>query len=111
MPCIEGGAFFSTLYEEYKDLGFEVIGVNLDTPDTVKAIADMEEFKRIRNINFKSLYDHDLKVAKMYNVKTIPVTFLIDRQGYIKKIWFGFRIQWAQEFREEIEKYLKKGID
>ncbi|MBT9175212.1 MAG: Thiol-disulfide oxidoreductase ResA [candidate division WS2 bacterium] len=71
----------------------------------------MEEFKKTRGINFKSLYDHDLKVAKKYSVKGIPVTFLIDRQGYIRKIWLGFRIQWAQEFREEIEKYLKRSTE
>lgn len=106
-PCIEGGAFFSTIYQEYKGLGLEVIGINLDNPATAKAINDLEEFKKSRGINFTTLYDRDLKVAQKYNIKGIPVTYLIDSEGIIRKIWIGFRIQWSQEFRKEIEKYLK----
>lgn len=69
----------------------------------------MEDFKKLRGISFLTLYDtSELTVMKKYGVNAIPTTFLIDRKGYVRKIWLGYKSSWQDEFRKEILKYLKE---
>ncbi len=86
-----------------------MIGINLEGVTTREGRKEIEEFKALRGLSFPTLYDtKDSKVANRYGVTAIPTTFLIDRKGYIRKIWLGYRVQWQQEFQEEIQKYLKE---
>ena len=69
------------MYGEYKSKGFEIFGVSLDkTKDAwVNAIAqDQLTWVHVSDLKFWSS-----AAAKLYNISSIPKTFLIDAEGNI----------------------------
>lgn len=80
-PCIKELPFFKSLYQEYRDRGFEIVGISLDIrkSEWITGISKHE-------IPWPQLSDikHWLSpVIAAYNVKAIPYTILIDQGGII----------------------------
>ena len=80
-PCRRENPYMVALYNEFRDRDFEILGVSLDQDRT----------DWINAIREDSLYWHqvsDLKgwnsaAVKLYGVRAIPHTVLIDREGII----------------------------
>ena len=80
-PCRAENPNIVSVYNKYKEKGFNVIGVSLDrkSEDWLKAIeADGLAWNHISNLK----YFND-PIAKMYNVNGIPAAFLLDENGVI----------------------------
>ena len=80
-PCRAENPNIVSVYNKYKEKGFNVIGVSLDrkSEDWLKAIeADGLAWNHISNLK----YFND-PIAKMYNVNAIPAAFLLDENGVI----------------------------
>ncbi len=83
-PCISEIPFLVKAYDEYKNKGFEIIGVSLDTNrDTWQ--------KTIKEKNLSWTQISDLKgpqneIAMLYCVNGIPRSFLINPEGIIIEI-------------------------
>lgn len=80
-PCRKENPHVLRLYDEYKDKGFEVLGVSLDR-------AKDRWLQAIEKDGLKWLHVSDLKgwkneVAQMYRVSSIPHTMLLDADGKI----------------------------
>ncbi len=73
--------FYKALYEKYKDKGFEIISFSMDT--------DIETFERTSSedkVTWKSLCDlngFESDVPKIFDIKTVPNSLLIDAEGNI----------------------------
>jgi len=97
-PCRQEMPALESLYKKYKDLGFVILGVNLDE-DSSKAASLLTKIP----VSFPILYDNTNKVAKLYDVKAMPTTFLIDRNGklrYVHKAYKpGYEIKYANEIK------------
>jgi DsbE subfamily thiol:disulfide oxidoreductase len=97
--CVSEMPFLQEIYNKEKDKGITVIGIDYNE--------DQEKVKKFLSkygITFTILMDNNLKVSKDYGVVGLPVTFLIDSEGRIKKKFRG-------ELTEEIyNKYLKSEI-
>jgi peroxiredoxin len=80
-PCREENPNVVKLYQQYHDKGFEIFGVSLDKKkeDWVKAIKD----DKLNWIHVSDLQFWQSTAAKLYNVKAIPQSFLLDRDGKI----------------------------
>ena len=86
-PCRAEIPHFVELYSEYKEKGLEIIGVALDRSGA-KAI---EPFKKANNINYTLLIGNDT-VSDLYGgIMSIPTTFVIDKNGIIRKRYIGYR--------------------
>lgn len=84
-PCRQEVPDFVELQKTYGDQGFVVIGVALVKSQEAKDFA--EEF----NINYPVLVD-DGKVSNLYGpIRSIPTTFILDKNGKIVKMYIGFR--------------------
>lgn len=83
-PCRAANPYIQKLYSKYKDKGFEVIGVSLDTKqkEWLKAIKQdrLKYLQVIDNTGWRS------KVAERYFVELLPTNFLLDRSGKIVAI-------------------------
>jgi thiol-disulfide isomerase/thioredoxin len=83
-PCRAANPFVQKLYSKYKDKGFEVFAVSLDTKNKewLKAIKQdkLKYIQVIDNSGWRS------KVAEKYFVDQLPTNFLIDRTGKIVAI-------------------------
>ena len=67
------------IYDIYKDQGFDVIGVSLDT-DEAKLRSYLEE----NDIPWRQIYsglERQSPLAQQYDVRSIPARWLIDRDG------------------------------
>lgn len=82
-PCRMENPNVVRVYNKYHDKGLNIISVSLDKPGQkerwLKAIEDDKmDWYHISNLKF-----WNDPVAKMYNVRSIPATFLIDENGNI----------------------------
>lgn len=80
-PCREEMPHVLAVYEKYKDYGFGVAGVSLDSKKDawIQSITTM----KLPWPQMSDLQGWNNKAAKLYNVKSIPSTLLIDRDGII----------------------------
>jgi len=100
-PCIAYMPRLKEVYEEYKDKGFEVIGISLDTDKKswVKALNSID-VPWPQLCNFEGFQS---KVANAYFLKGIPYGILLDKEGTI--------IETTLENNFELEKKLQELLD
>ncbi|HLS30733.1 MAG TPA: TlpA disulfide reductase family protein [Flavobacteriaceae bacterium] len=81
LPCRKENPNIVNVYHEYKDRGFTVLGVSLDK-DRQKWLDAIEkdglEWNQVSNLQF-----WQDPIAKEYNIKAIPQSFLLDENGTI----------------------------
>jgi thiol-disulfide isomerase/thioredoxin len=82
-PCRRENPNVVKVYEEYHDKGLNIISVSLDKAGQkerwIKAIeADKMNWEHVSNLK-----GWNEPIAKMYNVRSIPATFLLDENGTI----------------------------
>ena len=84
-PCIQAMPHLQDLYDKYKEDGLLVYGINNEKDVTLPA-AFLEE----NGYTFPTL-KNATEVFGLYNVRGIPATYVIDREGYIIAFVSGFR--------------------
>jgi len=81
--CTQQACSFRDSYQEFKDLGAEVIGISSDT------VQSHIQFKSKFNLPFILLSDNNKKLRKLFGVENdfliIPgrQTFVVDKNGFI----------------------------
>lgn len=77
-PCIEEMPSIHSLYNQTKDQDIEVITINIgEGIDIVQPYITDNSFK------FTVLLDHKKEVANQYGVRSIPSTYIINKNGSI----------------------------
>ena len=101
VPCRETFPFMNQLREKFANAGLEIVAVNIDTkrPDADKFLAQIPA-------EFTILFDAKRAVAKNYELKGLPTTFLIDRDGNVVSTHLGFQKDRAGELEAHIAKAL-----
>lgn len=86
--CTKEACSFRDHFEDFTDLGVEVIGISADS------VESHQNFKAKHRLPFTLLSDEDNTIRKQFGVKTnlfglIPgrVTYVIDRNGVIKNLF------------------------
>ena len=77
--CIGEMLRIQKVYDTYKDQGFEIIGVSLDTDE-----AKLRNYLKKNGISWRQIYsglERQSPVAQQYDVGSIPRRWLIDRDG------------------------------
>ena len=98
-PCRQEIPDFIKLQNEYGDKGFAMVGVAL-----VK-LGDAKKFAGEFGISYPVLID-DGKVSNLYGpVRSIPTTFVIDKDMKVVKMYIGARSR--GDFENDIKKLLK----
>jgi thiol-disulfide isomerase/thioredoxin len=82
-PCIAELPNIQKAYADYRDKGFEIVGISLDrAADKEK----LENFIKEKNMSWPQAYDGEgwgNAIAKKYGITSIPATFLIGKDGKI----------------------------
>ena len=80
-PCRKSNPELISVYEEYKDQGFAILGVSLDQDrnNWIKAI----EKDQLPWENVSDLKGSENEASLIYNVNAIPDNVLIDENGII----------------------------
>jgi peroxiredoxin len=86
-PCRRENPNVVKVYETYHDQGLEIIGVSLDgqsrQKDPKKAWLDAIEKDKLSWTQVSNLKYFKDPVAKLYNITSIPATFILDKDGKI----------------------------
>ena len=80
-PCIAEMPNVKQAYERYKNQKFQIIGISLDN-----SIAPLESYIQGEGITWRQYLDSSGKISRLYNVRAIPSTFLIDSAGIIRRV-------------------------
>ncbi len=83
-PCRMEVPELVAAYERYQERGFTVLAINQGEPlDLVAAFAG--EF----GMRFPVLLDEQARMRASYPYRGIPTSFIVDREGVVRKIWVG----------------------
>ena len=85
-PCREEMPRIETLHRELGDKGLAIVAVSIDNPGMADAIRD---FRKEMKLSFEVLYDDSGRIRDDYQTTGVPETFLIDRQGVIRRRLIG----------------------
>lgn len=79
-----------SVLEQYGPRGFALVAVNIDNAPS-SAIDFMKKFERRtkKKTGFILLHDRDKTVSKEYQQRGMPTSYLIDREGILRKIYPG----------------------
>ena len=85
-PCRAEMPAIQKLYGEYKDQGFVVLAVNMTYQDTSTAILPfIQEYA----LTFPVLLEETGNVASNYELRSLPSSFFINRDGFIQEVVIG----------------------
>jgi len=80
MPAIQ------RVYEKTRERGLEVLAVNTTFQDSEPAAAD---FIQELGLTFPVPLDRSGTVSRQYQLRALPSTFFVDREGIIRKVIIG----------------------
>jgi len=102
-PCKVEMPAMERLYREYRRQGFAILAVSTDE----EGAAVTGPFRDSLGLSFTIAHDPEMIVGRLYGVRTLPVTFLLNREGVITHKIFGARDWQEPEAREGIRRLLR----
>lgn len=101
-PCKAEMPTLEKLYQTYGPSGLKIVAVSIDetaSDDSVRAYA------RNMGLTFDILHDPQYAIEKTYQVMGYPESFVIDRDGVIRKTWLG-AADWTSEGNVALVRHL-----
>ena len=85
-PCRAEMPALENAYEQYKDSGVVILGLNVTSQDSEKDIPlFVDEF----GLTFPILLDRDGSVSALYQLRGLPTTYFVNREGIIRTVVVG----------------------
>ncbi len=104
--CIEEMPKLTDIYNEFKDKGLVIIGVNLDSFGTHRVVKFMHGMET--KINFPVIIDKTRQVAQSFNAMVLPTTLVIDAAGKIRFYHVGYKQGDEKHLRSVIAQAVKE---
>jgi peroxiredoxin len=102
-PCRVEMPAMEQLYRAFPRKEFEILAVSTDP----QGAAVTRPFQQEMGFTFPILHDSEYRVGLTYGARTLPMTFMVDRQGVIRQKIFGARDWDSPEARELIQALMK----
>jgi len=102
-PCRQEMPLLDELYARYQRVGFSLLGVNIDD-NASKAMTMVSEL----GVSFPVLFDSRKEVSKLYEVEAMPVTVIIDREGTVRFVHYGYKPGYEEKYLDEIRTLLRE---
>lgn len=100
-PCKQEFPELNELANEYKGEKVKVLGINLDKSQ--ERVEKYLEKIKIKPSSMIILLDPEAKVVANYVARSMPSSFIVDQQGVIRFVHFGFSESDPVKWRKEIE--------
>ena len=100
-PCRKSFPWMNDMYSRYDSKDFTIIAINLDS-----SRKDAEKFLEKVPASFNIAYDPDGAVAAKYDLKAMPTSYLIDKNGQLVFTHKGYREGDTNEIENKIRKLL-----
>lgn len=102
-PCRQEMPALEELHKRYASLGFTVLGVNVEQ-DPSKAQTLLKDIP----VSFPVLFDTQNSVSKQYNVKAMPTTVIVDRNGNMRYLHKGYQPGYEQQYAEQVRALIRE---
>ncbi|HEX6994625.1 MAG TPA: TlpA disulfide reductase family protein [Gammaproteobacteria bacterium] len=102
-PCRKEMPHLEALHQRYANLGFTLLGVNVDE-DT----SGVEEFLKETPVSFEVLFDPENEVSELYDVVAMPSTVMVDREGNLRYMHHGYQSGYENEYQAQIRALLRE---
>lgn len=96
-------AGFNEVYGRYREAGFELLAVSLD-----RDLSEAQETATNVEAVYPVLYDAGREVSRLYDVGSMPLLVLIDREGIVREVFQGYRRGGEQEYLERVKALLRE---
>lgn len=103
-PCRKSFPWMNEMHNKYKKEGLKIVAINLDNDRE-----PIQKFLEKNPADFTIAYDPGGNIAKKYNLQGMPTSYIIDRNGKIKKIHIGFRKRDEAELEKQLVAALSGG--
>ncbi len=95
-PCQQALPRLDELYQRYQRAGLVILAINLDDD-----VARAQDISRKLSLSFPMLFDPSKETGRLYQVDSMPMTVLIDREGIVRHVHGSYR-------EDDDELYLKQ---
>ena len=102
-PCREELPYLEVLQQEYTDLGFTILAVNVDE-DSSKADILLNDI----TVSFPVLFDVNDDVSKLYDVQAMPTTVIVDRDGNQRLLHKGYKSGDEIKYKQAVKALLRE---
>jgi peroxiredoxin len=102
-PCRVEMPSMEVLYQEFKKDGFEILAISSDHQGSIIT----RPFVEAQALTFPILHDADYRASGNYGIRTLPMSYLVDRQGILRHRVFGARDWNSEKARALIKKLLE----
>ena len=102
-PCREELPYLEALQQEYADLGFTILAVNVDE-DSSKADILLNDIA----VSFPVLFDVNDDVSKLYDVQAMPTTVIVDRDGNQRLLHKGYKSGDEIKYKQAVKALLRE---
>lgn len=101
-PCRVEMPHLQRLHEQYRAAGFLLLGVSVDD-DAARAVQAAQR----AGVTFAVLLDTDKSVSARYDLRTMPSTVLVDRDGRLRHVHRGWRDGLEQVYAQQLRALVK----
>ncbi|NMP15819.1 TlpA disulfide reductase family protein [Thalassotalea sp. Y01] len=103
IPCKKSFPWMNEMQNKYQQQGLTVISVNVDVKQAMA-----EAFIAEHPANFSVIYDPDGRLAKKFELKGMPSSFIYDRSGKIVQAHTGFFVNKQAQYEAELVELLQQ---
>ena len=96
-PCKQSFPFMNDLQKKYGPAGLQIVAINVD-----KSRDDANIFLNKNPAQFTVAFDSDGSIPAQYNVKGMPSSYLLGRDGKLIYVHRGFKAQDQAEIEAKI---------
>jgi peroxiredoxin len=97
--CKESTREFEALHKKYRGRGVVMIGISMDKG--ADALDQVRKFVRENNVTYLILMD-DGRTSDAYGVRTIPATFILDKNHVLVKTYPGYLPGLGERISKEV---------
>ncbi|WP_371188203.1 redoxin family protein [Thalassotalea maritima] len=97
IPCKQSFPWMNKMQQKYAERGLKVVTINLDME---RSFAD--EFLRQTPADFTVIYDPKSLIARKFDLKGMPSSYIYNRQGKAVKAHVGFQPERQDEYEAEL---------
>jgi thiol-disulfide isomerase/thioredoxin len=84
-PCQKEIPELNRIYEKFSAQGFSIVGINID-----KEKANAERYMERIPISYTVAFDSGMSVIDDYKAPGMPSSYIIDKNGIVREIIYGF---------------------
>ncbi|MDA1095230.1 MAG: TlpA disulfide reductase family protein [Acidobacteria bacterium] len=104
--CHDEAPFLAELYDTYRDLGLEIVGLSFEEADQLENPTRLRAFIEEYGLGYTFLLagvpdDVNVKIPQAVNLNAFPTTFILGRDGRARGVHAGFPSPASGSFYEE----------